>query len=154
MKTQIPISCPSCLSDSIKRNGRKIYGKQNYQCKDCQRQFIDESQLKYKSCQSHIEAKIRLMLVRGCSIADIVVIEKVSKYKILNVLVKSAHQIKPKKRYYRRMQVDEFWTYVGHKKTRFGLCMPTTQIQMKSSPLFGVSATYKQLSNCEQSLIS
>ena len=121
MKTQITISCPSCLSDSIKRNGWKIYGKQNYQCKDCQRQFIDESQLKYKSCQSHIEAKIRLMLVRGCSIADIVVIEKVSKYKVLSVLVKSAHQIKPKKRYYRRIQVDEFWTYVGHKKNKIWL---------------------------------
>ena len=61
------------------------------------------------------------MLVRGCSIADIVVIEKVSKYKVLSVLVKSAHQIKPKKRYYRRIQVDEFRTYVGHKKNKVWL---------------------------------
>ena len=83
MKTQITIKCPSCLSFSIKKNGWKIYGKQNYQCKDCHRQFIHDSELKYKGCQSFIEDKIRLMLVRGCSIADIVAIEKVSKYKVL-----------------------------------------------------------------------
>jgi insertion element IS1 protein InsB len=92
MKTQITISCPSCLSDNIKPNGWKIYGKQNYQCKDCQRQFIDESQLKYKGCQSHIEAKIQLVLVRGCSIADIVVIEKVSKYKVCLSQISASNQ--------------------------------------------------------------
>ena len=121
MKTQITIKCPSCLSFSIKKNGWKIYGKQNYQCKDCHRQFIHDSELKYKGCQSFIEDKIRLMLVRGCSIADIVAIEKVSKYKVLNVLVQSDYQIKPKRRYYRRLQVDEFWTYVGCKRNKVWL---------------------------------
>lgn len=108
MKKQITIECPSCLSMSIKKNGLKIYGKQNYQCKDCGRQFIHESELTYKGCQSHIEDKIRLMLVRGCRIADIVVIEQISKYKVLNVLVTSDLQIKPKQRYYQELQVDEF----------------------------------------------
>lgn len=61
------------------------------------------------------------MLVRGCSVADIVVIEKVSKYKVLSVLVNSNHDIKPKQRYYRKLQVDEFWTYVGHKKNKVWL---------------------------------
>ena len=121
MKTQITIKCPSCLSFSIKKNGWKIYGKQNYQCKDCHRQFIHDSELKYKGCQSFIEDKIRLMLVRGCSIADIVAIEKVSKYKVLSVLVQSDYQIKPKRRYYRRLQVYEFWTYVGCKRNKVWL---------------------------------
>ncbi len=62
---------------------KKIYGKQNYQCKDCHRQFVHESELTYKGCQSSIDDKIRLMLVRGCSIADIAVIERISKYKVL-----------------------------------------------------------------------
>lgn len=125
----------------------KSHGKQNYRCKDCHRQFVHDSQLSYRGCQSHIEDKIRLMLVRGCSIADIVVIEKVSKYKVLSVLVKSEHQIKPKKRYYRRLQVDEFWTYIGHKKNKVWLVYaydPYTNeivsIPMKSSVLFGISA--------------
>ena len=121
MKTQITIRCPSCLSFSIKKNGWKIYGKQNYRCKDCYRQFIHETQLSYHACRSEINDKIRLILVRGCSIADIVVIEKVSKYKVLNVLVNSHHEIKPKQSYYRKLQVDEFWTYVGHKKNKVWL---------------------------------
>ncbi|SUO97256.1 Transposase and inactivated derivatives [Suttonella ornithocola] len=121
MKTQITISCPSCLSLSIKKNGRKIYGKQNYQCKDCHRQFIDKMDLTYQGCQRHIDAKIRLMLVRGCSIADIMVIEKVSKYKVLNVLAKSNCEIKPTQNAYQKLQIDEFWTYVGHKKNKIWL---------------------------------
>ena len=121
MKAQITIRCPSCLSLSIKKNGWKIYGKQNYQCKSCGRQFIHETELTYKGCQSFIEDKIRLMLVRGCSIADIVVIEQVSKYKVLNVLVQSDLTIKPKQQYYRKLQVDEFWTYVGNKKNKVWL---------------------------------
>ena len=121
MKTQITIRCPSCLGLSIKKNGWKIYGKQNYRCKDCHRQFIHEMDLSYQGCKSDIDDKIRLMLVRGCSVADIVVIEKVSKYKVLSVLVNSNHDIKPKQRYYRKLQVDEFWTYVGHKKNKVWL---------------------------------
>lgn len=99
----------------------KSYGKQNYQCKNCHRQFLHDLQLSYRGCQSHIEDKICLMIVRGCSIADIVVIEKVSKCKVLSVLVKSEHQIETKRRYYRRLQVDEFWTYVGYNKNKVWL---------------------------------
>ena len=77
--------------------------------------------LSYQGCKIEINAKIRLMLVRGCSIADIVVIEKVSKYKVLSVLVNSNYEIRPKRRYYRKLQVDEFWTYVGHKKNKVWL---------------------------------
>jgi len=95
MKTQITIRCPSYQGLSIKKNGWKIYGKQNYRFKDCHRQFIHETELSYR-CRSEINAKIRLILVRGCSVADIVIIEKVSKYKVLSVLVNANHNIKPK----------------------------------------------------------
>ena len=95
MKTQITIRCPSCLCLSIKKNGWKIYGKQNYQSKDSNRQFIHETDLSYQGCKSDIDDKMCLMLVRGCSIADIVVTEKVSKYKVLSVLVNANHEIKP-----------------------------------------------------------
>ena len=71
MKTQITIRCPSCLGLSIKKNGWKIYGKQNYQCKGCHRQFIHEMDLSYQGRKSEINAKICLMLVRGCSVADV-----------------------------------------------------------------------------------
>lgn len=36
----LQISCPSCSSHNIKKNGRR-QGKQNYLCKECGRQFIE-----------------------------------------------------------------------------------------------------------------
>ena len=34
------LSCPSCSSTNIKKNGHTYYGKQNHQCKSCGRQFV------------------------------------------------------------------------------------------------------------------
>ena len=89
MKKQIIIECPNCLGISIKKNGKKSCGKQNYQCKNCHHQFIHPLELSYQGCLSQIDAKIRLMLVRSCNIADIMAIEGVSKTKILAVLLNS-----------------------------------------------------------------
>lgn len=33
--------CPACGSDTIKRNGHTHYGKQNYRCTSCGRQFVE-----------------------------------------------------------------------------------------------------------------
>ena len=33
--------CPRCKSDTYKKNGHIRNGKQNHQCKDCGRQFVD-----------------------------------------------------------------------------------------------------------------
>ena len=118
MTTQITITCPSCLFDGIKKNGIKSYGKQNYFYKNCHHQFVQSQALSYKGCQSHIDDKIRLMLARGCSIADIVIIEQVSKTKVLSVLTGSKHHIKPKQKHDTTLEVDEFWTFVGNKKNK------------------------------------
>ncbi|WP_374296010.1 IS1 family transposase, partial [Acinetobacter sp.] len=45
MRITLEIKCPACLSDSIKKNGTKVDGKQNYQCKICRRQFIGDHAL-------------------------------------------------------------------------------------------------------------
>jgi ssDNA-binding Zn-finger/Zn-ribbon topoisomerase 1 len=37
---QIKINCPNCDSNDIRKNGQRR-GKQNYQCKNCGRQFIE-----------------------------------------------------------------------------------------------------------------
>ena len=34
--------CPNCQSASIKKNGFTCYGKQNYFCNICGRQFVDK----------------------------------------------------------------------------------------------------------------
>src|SRR5262245_118377 len=38
------LRCPQCELSHIKRNGYTHYGKQNYRCKDCARQFVEDSQ--------------------------------------------------------------------------------------------------------------
>jgi insertion element IS1 protein InsB len=38
------LHCPQCGLSHIKRNGHTYYGQQNYQCKDCGRQFVADSQ--------------------------------------------------------------------------------------------------------------
>jgi len=35
--------CPDCYSCNIKKNGRTHYGKQNYKCKICHRQFVENN---------------------------------------------------------------------------------------------------------------
>ncbi|NHB66209.1 IS1 family transposase, partial [Acinetobacter sp. GFQ9D191M] len=47
MQITLEIKCPTCLSEGVKKNGLKIYGKQNYQCKNCKRQFIGDHALSY-----------------------------------------------------------------------------------------------------------
>ena len=40
------MNCPSCKSDNIKKNDHINNGKQNYQCKNCSRQFVADSSKK------------------------------------------------------------------------------------------------------------
>lgn len=40
------ISCPSCESKQIVKNGKIHNGKQNYKCRDCGRQFVENRQQK------------------------------------------------------------------------------------------------------------
>jgi hypothetical protein len=61
------------------------------------------------------------MPVRGTCIRGISVIEQISIKKVLSVLVRSNHKIKPKQQHYDWLEVDEFWTYVGSKKNKIWL---------------------------------
>lgn len=38
--------CPACSSSHVVRNGRIHNGKQNFKCRDCGRQFVQEPQNK------------------------------------------------------------------------------------------------------------
>ena len=58
MQITLEIKCPTCLSDGVKKNGLKIYGKQNYQCKNCKRQFIGDHALSYRGCHSGINCSV------------------------------------------------------------------------------------------------
>ena len=118
MQITLEIKCPTCLSDSIKKNGIKVDGKQNYQCKDCKRQFIGDHALSYLGCNSGITRKILQLMVRGSGIRDIAEVERISIGKVLRTLTESAYQIQPKHSHYESLEVDEFWTFVGNKNNK------------------------------------
>ncbi|MDR2774139.1 MAG: hypothetical protein LBC19_05260 [Tannerella sp.] len=108
MKIKIELYCPHCQATKIKKNGKKSYGKQNYMCKTCGRQFIGDHALDYKGCHSPLIKRILLMPVRGIGVRDILVIEGTSIVKVLSVLVKSYYAIKPKRQHYTSLEVNEF----------------------------------------------
>jgi transposase-like protein len=53
------LTCPSCNSTLVKKNGHISNGKQNYQCLLCKRQFIENA------TQKLIEQKIRELVRRS-----------------------------------------------------------------------------------------
>lgn len=120
MEVKITLVCPACASQSIKKNGMKSYGKQNYCCIDCGRQFIGDHALDYNGCHSEINHRIEMMLVRGMGIRDVMAIEGVRIKKILSVLTNSQKEITPKQSHYDALEVDEFRP-VGKKKRKLWL---------------------------------
>ncbi|MFC2996001.1 IS1 family transposase [Acinetobacter sichuanensis] len=118
MQITLQIKCSTRLSDSIKENGIKLYGKQNYQCKICKRQFIGDHALSYQGCLSGIKSKILHLMVRGCGVRDIAEVERVSMGKVLRTLSQSKYQLQTRKTHYEILEVDEFWTFVGNKQNK------------------------------------
>jgi IS1 family transposase/transposase-like protein len=121
MLITIELNCPHCQSPNIVRNGKKSNGPQNYLCKACGTQFIRDGERTYKGTLSDIDDKIKIMLVQGVGVRDISAILKISITKGLKTLISSKYQIKPAKKHYDCLEIDEFWTYVGCKTNKIWL---------------------------------
>jgi IS1 family transposase/transposase-like protein len=121
MQTTTELYCPQCHSHTIVKNGKKLKGIQNYLCKQCGRQFIADHERTYKGTLPGIVPRIKLMLVRGNGIRDISAILGVSVKKVLKTLVSTRYELTPKMKHYDRLEIDEFWTYVGKKENRVWL---------------------------------
>ena len=117
MTITIELRCPSCGSDNLARNGKKSNGPQNYLRKACRRQFIRDEERAYLGTLGCITGFIKKMLVRGCGVRDVVAILGISARKVLKTLADAKYALKPKRKRYDCLEVDE-WTYVGRKKNR------------------------------------
>ena len=62
---EVAMNCPSCFSYSIKKNGHIYSGKQNYHCKICGRQFVEEKEL------PEIDERTRNLLLERLSLRGI-----------------------------------------------------------------------------------
>lgn len=61
------------------------------------------------------------MLVRYWGIRDIFKITRFSIGKIIKTLTQPNYEILLKKTYYKCFEIDEFWTFVGDKKSKYWL---------------------------------
>ena len=115
------MTCPYCLSEKVVRNGKKKSGVQNYLCKHCGKQFQDD--YLYRGRDKGVKDRVLPMLLRGSGIRDCAVVLGISKNCVLRHLVKAAGEIviKPKKRYYPCIQIDELWSYVARKEKKVWL---------------------------------
>ena len=67
---KLDLSCPTCGSDDIMKNGTTRRGKQNHKCRDCGRQFVEDPQWKPKD--KDIIALVNLLLLDKIFLAGIV----------------------------------------------------------------------------------
>lgn len=95
MQKEITLRCPNFSGTNIVKSAQKCYQVKNYQCKDCQRQFIVYLVLRYKGYNSNLYYKIELILVRNVGISDISEIEHLSIGTAFSVLKKSNKVITP-----------------------------------------------------------
>jgi insertion element IS1 protein InsB len=67
---KLDLNCPTCGSDDIMKNGTTRRGKQNYKCRDCSRQFVEDPQWQPKD--KDIIALVNLLLLEKIPLAGIV----------------------------------------------------------------------------------
>ncbi len=127
MKLEITLHGPNCHSTNIQlplrvKNGKKSYkNRQHFLCKDWGRQFVGDMFLDYLGCHSQLWDRVKTAFVRGCGIRDIAAIFSISIGKVLSLLVEHQVHPLPKQQYYDELEVDEFWSYVGNKKSKVWL---------------------------------
>ncbi len=97
-----PLYCPDCTSGQTVKNGRIHNGKQNYRCKTCGRQFVEDPQNKIISQES--KDLIDKLLLEKLPLAGIARVAEVSEPWLQDCVNKKYEavpkqvQSKPKKR--------------------------------------------------------
>lgn len=116
------MNCPECGSQQRVKNGRTYYGEQRYKCKDCGRQYIENSTYRHIS-QETWELVDKLLLER-ISLAGIVRVTGISDSRLQNYVnqklseVEQEAKVMPKKRGKIHVQMDEMWSFVSRKGTK------------------------------------
>lgn len=111
--------CPTCGSDDIMKNGTTRRGKQNYKCRDCGRQFVENPQ--WKPIDADRTAMIDRLLLEKIPLAGIARVMQLSEA-WLQEYVNQAYQtlgqrvnVTPKPKGRQTVQMDELWSFVDHK---------------------------------------
>ncbi len=113
------LQCPSCGSNDINKNGTTRHGNQNYKCRDCGRQFVENP--KWKRISDETKATIKRMLLEKIPLAGIARSLQLSEswlQQYVNDYYATVPQqvevlAKPQQRL--SVQMDELWSFVKGK---------------------------------------
>jgi len=117
MKTEM--TCPTCGSHDISKNGTTRHGKQNYKCRDCGRQFVENPQWKPKDKDTF--SLVDLLLLEKIPLAGIARVTQVSErwlQRYVNEVYATVSQkasVVPKAKGKLTVQMDELWSFVDDK---------------------------------------
>lgn len=116
------MNCPSCQSDNIKKNGHIHNGKQNYICKECGRQFVENPNKKIIfDWQRELIKKLFLerISLRGiCRVMDVSLTWLIFFFRqITDEIPDDLSVIRPGKSKI-SIELDEMRSFVGKKKNR------------------------------------
>lgn len=114
--------CPACNSEKIVKNGHIHNGKQNHICKDCRRQFVENStQKRITDYQKALVAKLLLerISLRGiCRVMGVTMIWLLDFFReITNEIPEDMGIITPNKGRL-IIELDEMWSFVGSKENK------------------------------------
>lgn len=115
MRLNKELSCPLLPGTNIVCIGVKRYGRQNYLCKECGRQFQEEYQ--YKGCEPSKKLAMQC-LCKGSSVRDCSYISGLSRNNVWKLIKSKAEEvvIKPGHYTYSRLQIDGQWSSVSRKE--------------------------------------
>jgi IS1 family transposase/transposase-like protein len=112
----VKVYCPHCDSPEVKKNGVKPNGRQNFRCKKCGRQF--QFEYRYKGADPRVKRAVPAMAMRASGIRDIANVLGISAVTVILILrlwFRTHTEPSPQGRY-RRVMVDEMWSWVGKRK--------------------------------------
>jgi len=113
------VRCPNCGSDDIMKNGTTRRGKQNYKCRDCGRQFVENPQWKRREPDNSV--MIDRLLLEKIPLAGIARVLKLSQSWLQHYVngcyekVPRSVQVTPKPKAALSVQMDELWSFVDNK---------------------------------------
>ena len=112
------MECPRCKSERIVKNGRRK-DKQNYLCRNCGRQFLNEYEP--KGYPLEVKQHCLTLYCNGLGFRAIERVTGVSHNTVINWVRQAVSQI-PDENYSipETAQIDELQTFVGSKKIKFG----------------------------------
>ena len=115
----IEMTCPTCGSHDISKNGTTRRGKQNYKCRDCGRQFVEDPQWKPKDKDTF--SLVELLLLEKIPLAGIARVTRVSGSWLQEYVnqayakVERTASVMPKAKGKLTVQIDELWSFVDDK---------------------------------------